>query len=81
MNFLNNNVDTGVINGDTSTVNNAQPTPVDGPKYMEGEDNEIVNEEDQNQVINAQPLEEFISENVNKESTNNEKEKLEGVEE
>lgn len=45
--------------------------PDQGPKFMEGDDSEVVNEEDQNQVVNAQPLEEFISNVVNKEEPEN----------
>ncbi len=67
MNFLNKPGETGVTNGDGSAVNETEPGP--GAKYIEGDDTEIVNEEDQNQVVNAQPVEEFISNVVNNEST------------
>lgn len=80
MNTLNTQEEMAITNSDEST-NYADPAPAVGPKYMEGDDNEIVNQEDQNQVVNAQPVEEFVSNYLNKEEPENQSVSSEKVEE
>lgn len=56
--MLTNNYTTSAGNYPATGTN---PLPGDPKQSVPSENNEIVNEEDQNQVTNAQPVEDFVS--------------------
>lgn len=80
---MNYSKNTGAVITDENGFGTIYEEPIWGgdPKNVEGDDKEVVNEEDQNQVVNAQPVEEFISNYVNKEEPENTPGLVEGIEE